>query len=184
MTQGQWQEVIGENPSHFKGDPNCPVENVSWDDVQKFIEWLHAREGDRGYRLPTEAEWGYACRAGTTTAYCFGNDPDQLHGYAWYGKSLNSGSTHPVGQLKPNDWGLYDMHGNVWEWVRDWYGKYAARIVSDPQGSAEGASRVVRGGGWYVVAQNCRAAFRYDFAPDLRDGSLGFRLARSVSLGP
>src|SRR5262249_24141391 len=125
VTQGQWQAVMGSNPSQFTGDPNRPVETVSWEDVQEFIRRLHAREGGATYRLPTEAEWEYAARAGSTTAYGFGDDPRQLSEYAWY--SENAGrQTHPVGQLKPNAWGLYDMHGNVWEWVQDWYGPYTA----------------------------------------------------------
>jgi formylglycine-generating enzyme required for sulfatase activity len=124
VTQAQWEAVMGNNPSQFKGDPNSPVENVSWDDVQEFIKRLkrlNTRESGVKYRLPREAEWEYAAQAGTTTAYSFGNDPSQLGEYAWYGENAN-GETHPVGQKKPNPWGLYDMHGNVWEWVQDWYG--------------------------------------------------------------
>ncbi len=181
VTQRQWKAVMGNNPSRFKGDDQ-PVNTVSWNDVQAFIRTLNAREGEGTYHLPTEAEWEYAARAGTMTAYSFGDDPEQLGKYAWY--SSNSGrKTHPVGQLKPNAWGLYDMHGNVWEWVQDWYGEYAARMVSDPQGPASGASRVVRGC-WLGVARNCRAAIRYFLAPGDRGHFLGFRLARSVALGP
>lgn len=125
VTQGQWQAVMGNNPSHFTSDPNRPVEYVSWDDVHQFIAKLNAREGVKLYRLPTEAEWEYAARARATTAYRFGSDEQQLAAYAWYDR--NSGSTtHPVGQKQPNAWGLCDMHGNVWEWVQDWYGSYAA----------------------------------------------------------
>jgi formylglycine-generating enzyme required for sulfatase activity len=119
VTQSQWQTVMGNNPSHFTpsqfpGDPNRPVENVSWDDVQEFIRRLNAREGGVTYRLPTEAEWEYAARAGTTTRWSFGDEESQLSRYAWHGENAD-GQTHPVGQLRPNPWGLYDMHGNVWE---------------------------------------------------------------------
>ena len=115
VTQAQWKDVMGKNPSGFKGD-NRPVEEVSWEDVQEFIRRLNAREQGVTYRLPTEAEWEYAARAGSTTAYSFGDDTLQLGEYAWYWENAD-GTTHPVGQLKPNAWGLYDMHGNVWEWV-------------------------------------------------------------------
>ena len=186
VTQTQWLVVIGGlNPSRFTGDPDRPIESVSWDNVQEFIRRLNDREGGTNYRLPTEAEWEYACRAGSTTAYSFGNDENQLGEYAWY--SDNSGSTtHPVGKLKPNAWGLYDMHGNVWEWVQDRYGEdfYKRSPTRDPQGPDEGASRGVRGGSWINDARYCRAAFRGHYAPANRDYLLGFRLARSVALGP
>ena len=147
MTQGQWQAVMGSNPSQFTGDPNRPVENVSWDDVQEFIRRLNAREGGATYRLPTEAEWEYAARAGTTTRWSFGDDASQLGRYAWHDGNAG-GQTHPVGQLQPNPWGLYDMHGNVWEWVQDWYGKYASGTAVDPAGPSSGSYHVFRGGGW------------------------------------
>jgi len=125
VTQAQWKAVMGENPSRFKGDDH-PVENVSWEDVQQFIQKLNAKEGKEACRLPTEAEWEYAARAGTTTIYSFGNNASQLGNYAWYDE--NSGNTtHPVGDKPPNPWGLYDMHGNVWEWVQDWYGPIYSR---------------------------------------------------------
>jgi formylglycine-generating enzyme required for sulfatase activity len=117
VTQGQWQAVLGNNPSNFKGDANLPVGNVSWEDVQEFIRKLNAKEGGTKYRLPTEAEWEYAARAGTTTAYSYGNDVSQLKEYAWYAENAG-GKTHPVGQKEPNAWGLHDKHGNVWEWVQ------------------------------------------------------------------
>ena len=140
---------MGDNPSRFKGD-TMPVEHVSWEDAQKFIERLNAKEGGPKYRLPTEAEWEYAARAGTTTAYSFGANASQLGEYAWF--SENSVSTmHPVGQKKPNPWGLYDMHGNVWEWVHDWYSgdayKASTSTAVDPKGPSTGSSRVYRGGG-------------------------------------
>ncbi|HLC15756.1 MAG TPA: SUMF1/EgtB/PvdO family nonheme iron enzyme, partial [Thermodesulfovibrionia bacterium] len=124
VTQGQWKALMGNNPSRFKrcGD-DCPVESVSWHDAQKFIEKLNKREGVNKYRLPTEAEWEYAARAGSDTAYCFGDDEARLSEYAWYDKN-SDGRTHPVAKKKPNAWWLYDMHGNVWEWSEDWYGDY------------------------------------------------------------
>jgi formylglycine-generating enzyme required for sulfatase activity len=177
VAQSQWQAVMGNNPSKFTGDPNRPVETVSWDDVQEFIRRLNSREGGAMYRLPTEAEWEYAARAGTTTRWSFGDDASQLGRYAWY-KSNAGGQTHPVGQLQPNPWGLYDMHGNVWEWVQDWYGKYTSGPAVDPAGPSSGSLRVFRGGSWYFAARGCRSADRGYVAPGLRDDIRGFRLLR------
>ena len=184
VTQGQWEAVMRNNPSTFGGGPNLPVENVSWKNVQAFIEKLNMMEGGSTYRLPTEAEWEYAARAGMTTAYSFGDDPEQLGAYAWY--SSNSGSkTHPVGQLEPNPWGLYDMHGNVWEWVHDWYAKeyYQRSPARDPQGPDSGVGRVLRGGSWINAGGNARAAQRNAGAPGDRYGFYGFRLARGQASG-
>jgi formylglycine-generating enzyme required for sulfatase activity len=125
VTQSQWEAVMGNNPSRFTSNSNRPVEQVSWEDAQAFIGLLNAREEHARYRLPTEAEWEYAARAESTTAYCFGDDHRQLRKYAWYSENAG-GQTHPVGILQPNAWGLYDIHGNVWEWVQDWYSAYAA----------------------------------------------------------
>jgi formylglycine-generating enzyme required for sulfatase activity len=179
VTQAQWQAVMESNPSRFTGDPNRPVENVSWEEVQEFIRRLHAREGGPAYRLPTEAEWEYAARAGSTTAYCFGDDPRQLREYAWHSEN-SGGQTHPVGQLKPSAWGLYDMHGNVWEWVQDWYGPYPADAAVDPAGPSSGSRRVNRGGSWSCGASRCRSAYRNYWLPGLRNGYLGCRLLRLV----
>jgi formylglycine-generating enzyme required for sulfatase activity len=179
VTQGQWKAVMGNNPSQFKGDANRPVEMVSWEEVQQFIDTLNTREGGTKYRLPTEAEWEYAARAGSTTAYSFGDDSSQLGQYAWFRGTANN-TTHPVGQPQPNAWGLYDMHGNVWEWVQDWYGEYVAGPVTDPQGSASGSGRVIRGGSWFSGAEGCRSADRSYSAPGARDGYLGFRLLRTA----
>jgi formylglycine-generating enzyme required for sulfatase activity len=177
VTQSQWEAVMGGNPSKFKGRNN-PVEMVSWDDVQEFIKKLNQKEGSNKYRLPTEAEWEYAARAGTTSTYSFGDDAGALGRYAWYWD--NSGeTTHPVGQKEPNGWGLYDMHGNVWEWVRDWYGEYSGSPVTDPQGPSSGSSRVYRGGAWFPFAGGCRSAFRFYDTPVTRYSNLGFRLAFS-----
>jgi formylglycine-generating enzyme required for sulfatase activity len=179
VTQGQWQAVTGSNPSHFTGDPNLPVEQVSWEEVQTFVQKLNAREGVAAYRLPTEAEWEYAARARATTAYGFGNHASKLGGYAWYGENAG-GKTHPVGGSKPNAWGLYDIHGNVWEWVQDWYGPYDMDIATDPQGSSTGWYRVYRGGGWGTFAGNCRSSDRNFDTPDTRLAGLGFRLLRKA----
>jgi formylglycine-generating enzyme required for sulfatase activity len=170
---------MGNNPSQFRGDPNRPVENVSWEDVQEFLRRLNAKEGGTQYRLPTEAEWEYAARAGSTTAYSFGDNSDRLGEYAWYAEN-SGGTTHPVGQRKPNAWGLYDMHGNVWEWVQDWYGNYPAEAATDPQGPASGSERVGRGGDWHGGAGHCRAAYRLRGSPGNRGGILGFRLLRTA----
>jgi formylglycine-generating enzyme required for sulfatase activity len=180
VTQGQWQIIMGHNRSRFQGDTTLPVERVSWEDVQEFLGRLNAKEGASTYRLPTEAEWEYAARAGTTTTYSFGNDTRQLEEYAWYRKNAGD-HTHPVGQKKPNAWGLYDMHGNVWEWVQDWYGAYAAGTVVDPAGPSAGSERVRRGGSWYDAASSCRSAYRYEAAPSRRIVNVGFRLLQMVS---
>jgi formylglycine-generating enzyme required for sulfatase activity len=179
VTQAQWQAVMVNNPSRFTGDPARPVENVSWDDVQEFIRQLNTKVSGVTYRLPTEAEWEYTARAGTTTAYSFGNDKGQLGQYAWCGDTGGS-QTHPVGKLKPNAWGLYDMYGNVWEWVQDWYGPYTADAAVDPAGPSSGSGRVIRGGGWDGDAGFCRSANRDRYAPGRRYDYLGFRLLRLV----
>lgn len=178
-TQGQWRAVMGKNPSNFSicGD-DCPVENVSWHDAQEFIRRLNAKEGLNKYRLPTEAEWEYACRAGRTTAFYFGDDGRFLGEYAWY--DGNSGKrTQPVGRKKSNPWGLYDLHGNVWEWCADWFGDYPPGSVTDPTGPSSGSYRVFRGGGWPFDAKLCRSAVRGRRSPNYRAGGLGFRLART-----
>ena len=155
------------------------MENVSWNDAQDFINKLNKKEAGNKYRLPTEAEWEYAARAGSTGDYCFGDDSDQLGDYAWYG-SNSGGSTHPVGTKKPNALGLYDMHGNVYEWCFDWYRdnyyRYSPRW--DPQGPSAGSYRVLRGGGWDNYPNNLRSASRSSGNPTIRLGSYGFRVAR------
>ena len=178
VTQAQWQAVMETNPSLFKGDPNRPVEQVWWDDAQAFIKKLNEMEGGSAYRLPTEAEWEYAARAGSTTAFSFGDDKSLLGQYAWY-KDTASNQTHPVAQLKPNPWGLYDMHGNVWEWVSDWYGRYSAGAATDPTGPSAGTHRGRRGGGWNNLDHYCRSANRYSVT-GYRDDFLGFRLVRTL----
>jgi formylglycine-generating enzyme required for sulfatase activity len=173
VTQGLWRLVMGNNPSYFKG-PDLPVESVSWDEVQDFIAKLNQMLGTNNLRLPTEAEWEYACRAGTTGARY-----RELDKIAWYDDN-SGGKTHPVGKKAPNAWGLYDMLGNVWEWCQDWYGAYPFGSVTDPTGFLTGSIRVNRGGSWYYNARYVRAAIRGCDVPRARYGALGFRLARSV----
>ncbi len=181
VTQGQWKKVTSENPSYFSScGADCPVEQVSWHDVQGFIRCLNRQSGGK-YRLPTEAEWEYACRSGGKhEKYCGGNDVDAV---AWY--SGNSGSrTHPVGQKKPNDLGIYDMSGNVWQWVQDLKGDYGSGPQKDPQGPKRGPSRVGRGGSWGRDARQVRATHRGVNDPDAREYFLGFRLvAPAENLG-
>ena len=171
--QEQWQTLMGGNPSSFKGD-NLPVEQVRWDDVQGWLTKMNGQNAlPSGWKwsLPTEAQWEYACRAGTTTMYA-----GDLNDMAWYND--NSGSeTNPVASKKPNAWGLYDMHGNVWEWCADYYGDYASGSATDPKGATSGDHRVFRGGSWYSNAGLCRAAYRSCNSPAYRHFSLGFRPA-------
>jgi formylglycine-generating enzyme required for sulfatase activity len=177
VTQAQYQAVMGNNPSHFKNNPQNPVENVSWNDAQAFCEKLSQITG-KTYRLPTEAEWEYACRAGTTTRYYFGDNDNQLGNYAWYDGN-SGGKTHPVGQKKPNGWGLYDMSGNVWEWCEDnWHNSYAG---APDDGSAwldnDNDYPIVRGGSWGLNPYNCRSAIRnYIIRRDPRFYVFGFRV--------
>jgi formylglycine-generating enzyme required for sulfatase activity len=184
VTQEQYQAVIETNPSYFTGDNNRPVETVSWIDATNYCAALTARERSAGrlpagyeYRLPTEAEWEYACRAGTATRFSYGDDPDygQLGDYAWY--FVNSGAaTHAVGAKQLNAWGLYDMHGNVWEWCLDWYGPYPGGSVTDPRWPQSGIYRVIRGGSWDLDASACRSAFRHSLYPASRQSYFGFRV--------
>ncbi len=175
----QDSKITWRNPGFTQTDKD-PVVCVSWNDAQSYCQWLSEVEG-KSYRLPTESEWEYACRAGSSTAYCFGEGEARLGEYAWYGK--NSGSkTHPVGQKAPNDFGLYDMHGNVWEWCSDWHGDYPSGTLIDPTGPSTGSFRVFRGGGWNYGAAYCRSANRDWLDPSARSFNLGFRLAWS-SLG-
>ena len=180
VTQREWKAVMGDNPSDFKGD-DLPVEEVSWDKVQEFIKKLNEKEGTGKYRLPSEAEWEYACRAGTTIRYSFGDDESKLGDYAWYNENSDY-NTHPVGQKEPNSWGLYDMHGNVREWVRDkWHDSYdGAPTDGSAWESGDGANRVFRGGCWTDNVRNCRSAFRNYYAPRYLYDILGFRVLREV----
>ena len=178
VTQKEWKAVMGDNPSRFKGD-KLPVEQVSWNDIQEFIKKLNQKEGGTKYRLPTEAEWEYAARAGSNSKWSFGDNESQLGNYAWYGSNSNS-QTHPVGQKKPNKYGLYDVHGNVWEWVQDWYDSnyYSSSPKTDSKGPSSGSYRVFRGGSWDYSAVSARSAYRYITGPVSRRGIIGFRLVR------
>jgi formylglycine-generating enzyme required for sulfatase activity len=196
VTQGQYQAVMGENPSQFKGSDDLPVEFVSWEDAVAFCNKLSEREGLKpfyqsgrgsqsgggGYRLPTEAEWEYACRAGGQTRFSFGGDDASLAEYAWF--VFNSfGKTHPVGQKRANAFGLYDVHGNVWEWCGDGNGAdcYPHSPDADPAGPPGAEDRVDRGGSWSSFPQDCRAANRNGGRPGFRNHDLGFRVARARS---
>jgi formylglycine-generating enzyme required for sulfatase activity len=182
VTQAQWQTVMGSKPSQFKDDPANPVEQVSLDDTQPFLTKLNDARLVNQWRfgLSTEACWEYACRAGTTTVFPFGNSEIILGEYACYSASSQN-KTHAVGRLKPNAFGLHDMLGNVWEWCDDWYieGYYAQTPPCDPSGPTRGGRRVARGGGWDAHAADCRAACRSGSAPSYRLNNLGFRLALS-----
>jgi formylglycine-generating enzyme required for sulfatase activity len=196
VTQAQWEAVMGANPYSLDRSnpfytlpgmaeritrPDHPA-TVSWNDAQSFIAQLNSLEGVDRYRLPTEAEWEYAARAGTTTAYSFGTSEADLAHHAWYGEDFTTGGTHPVGQKLPNPWGLHDVHGNVWEWVSDYYSPdyYAASPVDDPAGPVDTGSRVVRGGSWHVSSDSWRSAFRKPYDPDYRGISIGFRVLRTA----
>jgi formylglycine-generating enzyme required for sulfatase activity len=179
VTQEQYEAVMGKNPSNFKGGKN-PVEEVSWNDAADFCRKLTDKVGRasspaKSFRLPTEAEWEYACRAGSTTRFCFGDSDNGLDEYAWY--DGNSGkTTHPVGEKKANEWGLYDMHGNVYEWCGDWCAdKYSAGSAKNPTGLSSGSFREFRGGCWGNPARYCRSAFRSGFVPGGAHYILGFR---------
>ena len=208
VTQGQWRRIMGDDPSYFKHCGNdCPVESVSWDDCQAFIQRLNQQEKTDRYRLPTEAEWEYACRAGSKTELYTGsmkvlggNNAPALDEIGWYGGNscaeyegafdCSSWSerqyacprcgTHPVARKKPNAWGLYDMPGNVWEWCHDWYEESFVGPVTDPTGPSSGDFRVCRGGSWDSFALGCRAAARFSEVPDYKDHLMGFRLVRRL----
>jgi formylglycine-generating enzyme required for sulfatase activity/serine/threonine protein kinase len=208
VTNAQWKMVMGSEPSEWK-DADRPVETVSWKDAVEFCRRLSAdpdeKNAGRVYRLPTEAEWEYACRAGRTTDFSFGDDESRLQKYAWFANNsgaqkldayriwqqdedlyeeqiiANECQTHPVGEKKPNPWGLYDMHGNVCEWCSDRYGDYGNRAATDPQGPIWGSNRVFRGGSWFSTAMVCRSAHREWKDPSFRSYALGFRLALTPS---
>lgn len=180
VTQEQWEKIMGNNPSRFKGRDR-PVEMVSWHEVQQFIEKINEKESTSKYRLPSEAEWEYACRAGTQTRYFFGNNTSKLKEYAWYVE--NSGTkTHPVARKNPNPWGLFDIHGNVWEWVSDKFHENYLGAPSDGTSwqDADIPDIVSRGGSWYCTPDFCRSASRFKRKPDNNLGNLGFRVLREL----
>jgi formylglycine-generating enzyme required for sulfatase activity len=202
VTQESFRRLMGRNPSKFQG-PDRPVERVSWYDATQYCNARSLREGlqpcyDRetlecdfhadGYRLPTEAEWEYACRSGSTTRWSFGNDAARLGRYAWF-KENAAKTTHPVKQKRPNAWGLYDMHGNVWEWCNDFFGKkYLGKDPEqDPRGPGSGQERVLRGGSWATSAESCRSASRSSETPRFADAcfgteAYGFRCVRAAGI--
>jgi formylglycine-generating enzyme required for sulfatase activity len=182
VTQEEWQAVMGKNSSSFKGEKNLPVEQVSWDDCHDFIKTLREKD-KKPYRLPTEAEWEYCCRAGTRTPFHFGKtiSTEQANycGEAVYGdgkKGVYRKKTTPVGSFPANAFGLLDMHGNLLQWCQDWLGDYPQKDVSDPQGPENGESRVLRGGSWSHTPGHCRSACRNGNGPGGRDRHYGFRL--------
>jgi len=179
VTQGQWKQVMENNPSHFKKGNNYPVETVSWNDAKEFLVKLNAqKQGQHEFRLPTEAQWEYACRSGEKNErYCGGDD---LDGLGWYDE--NSGSTtHPVGTKTPNGLGLFDMSGNVGEWCEDIYGSgaYSKHQHDNPIYMGSGSIRVYRGGSWIRLVNHCRSAYRVGLSPGVRDDVFGFRLLRT-----
>lgn len=188
VTQEQWKAVMGGLPLYIiKCDEKCPVERVSWDDAQEFINKLNQIEGAHNYRLPTEAEWEYASRAGSKTAFANGEisvltcDSDmKLDELGWYCGNSKTSRHHPVAQKSPNAWGLYDMHGSVWEWCSDWYDQYPSESVTNPIGPPDGTERVMRGGGIADNARSCRSGNRHNLRPDIIFSNIGFRVVRSL----
>lgn len=180
VTQAQFRAVMGRNPSQYEGDDR-PVERVTWGEAREFLRRLSAMTG-RTYRLPTEAEWEYACRAGSSGAWCCGDDERTLVDYAWYDAN-SDGETHAVGRLRPNAWGLYDMHGNVWEWCEDWYdaSAYTGASAVDPHGPGAGEYRVLRGGSYGAIAKATRSANRFYFSPEERYLASGLRVVLEPS---
>ncbi len=197
ITQAQYERVTSANPSLFKGESLRPVDQVSWYDAVDFCNTLSRLAGlehcyrlaslacyfeKNGFRLPTEAEWEYACRAGADTRYYNGDRESDLARAGWY--VVNSaGTTHRVGQKEPNAWGLYDMHGNVWEWCGDWMAAYTARERRNPAGPTTGRSKVLRGGGWHYNAEGCASVYRHRAEPQFRLSMVGFRVVSRVELG-
>ena len=171
VTQELWMAVMGTKPSHFTGDVQRPVEQVSWDDCQTFISKLNALTGEN-FRLPTEAQWEFAARGGNKSRGYLYSGSTWLDKVAWYGE-ISGGKTHAVKTKSPNELGLYDMSGNVWEWCHDWYGGYSSAAVTNPTGPASGANRVYRGGSWFSNATSCRAAYRYSYTHGGRSFYLG-----------
>ncbi|MBX3401688.1 MAG: formylglycine-generating enzyme family protein, partial [Gemmataceae bacterium] len=180
VTQAEYQAVMGVNPSYFQG-LSRPVESVSWYDAKAFCSFVSKSAG-REIRLPTEVEWEYLCRAGSTTKYCFGDDGNSLAKVGWFDKNSNN-QTHNVGSLEPNAWGLYDCHGNIWEWCEDWYVPliYQRGNCKDPVGPPSGVERVNRGGSWSYSAEGCRASARGHYIPSGKNSVIGFRCVAAAT---
>lgn len=183
VTQAEWKQVMGTNPSRFDGCQRCPVETVNFVEVNAFISRLNAGNSAMRIRLPTEAEWEYACRAGSITAFNTGRaistdqaNYDGRYPYSGGSQGGTRGRPTPAGSYPPNAWGLYDMHGNVWEWTGDWYGDYPPGPVTDPKGPDRGRAKVIRGGSWHFDANSMRCGLRYTHAPQDKGFSLGFRI--------
>ena len=174
VTQGQWKALMGSNSSHFSKGDRYPVEYVSWDEAQEFIHRLNTVTGKR-YRLPTEAEWEYAARGGSESRGYMYSGCNNLNNVGWY-DNVNGKITHPVGSKAPNELGIYDMSGNVWEWCSDWYGPYSASPKRDPAGASSGYYRVNRGGSWSSASSNCRVTYRNSCCPNNRYRNVGFRV--------
>jgi len=191
VTQEKYRRLMDNNPSFFEGRHSA-VDRVVWDDAVAFCRRLSNLPQERTrqhlYRLPTEAEWEHACRAGSRTRFSYGDDADHLHQYAWHLGDLDQGGPEEFlpndwpGRLQPNAWGLYDMHGGVWDWCRDWYGEYPNRAVTDPHGPPDGVHRVTRGGSWACQARICRSARRSFVTPTHREVAFGFRVAMDAPL--
>ncbi len=173
VSQFVWQKIMGNNPSFFKKDDNCPVEQISWDDAQEFCKKTKLQ-------LPTEAQWEYACRAGTVSKWYHGNDVNELEKYAWYAKNSHD-QTHLLAQKKSNPFGLYDITGNICEWCEDWYGRYNAEEIIDPRGPESGLYKVFRGGSWCSGAGVCRSTNRIWDGPSIRSNSIGIRCVFNIS---
>ena len=176
VTQALWKAVMGSNPSNFKGD-DLPVEQVSWDDCQTFISKLNALTGKR-FRLPTEAEWEFAARGGNQSRHTQYSGSSRIDDVAWY-KGNSGNEPHPVKTKQPNELGIYDMSGNVWEWCQDWYGDYSSHAQTNPTGASSGSDRVLRGGDWSNSPRHCRSSNRLDPGPLLSNNGLGLRLVLS-----
>lgn len=183
VTQGEFLSVMGRNPSHFTNGLNLPVEKVSFLEASNYCAAVTSRERAAGrlpegyvYRLPYESEWEYACRAGSTNQFHFGNDPDLAGDFAWTGEN-GDGAPHPVGTKRPNAWGLHDMHGNVWEWCLDWFAPYPAEPLTDPTGPPTGKFKLFKGGGWNQDAEYARASSRFMMSPSNGIHFVGFRIA-------
>ena len=178
ITQKEWQALMGNNPSSIKG-ANLPVDKISWHDAQEFIAKLNKQAGHKRYRLPTEAEWEYACRAGSNSLFCFGDDISKLGDYAWFNEN-SGGKLQSVGKKKPNAWGLYDMHGNVEEWVQDKAGKYRMLSITDPKGSAKSDTHIFRGGSYECDFNFCRSSKRSSMRPEFALNGVGLRVAMDI----
>jgi len=179
VTLGEWTELMGVE---FNRQKNLPINNVSWKDCKKFIKALNEKENTSSYRLPSEAEWEYACQGGSTFHYPFGPNIGRVEKMGWFGEDISKDTVHPVGKKKPNSWGIHDMHGNVWEWCEDWYGRnyYDHSPREDPRGPLVGFYRIVRGGSWGSNVRLCISVFRNKAGPDCRDDRIGFRVVKEV----